>query len=69
MLVGEISIERLEQAINRAKSAFPSQDSVLSADVLALGDIYGLMIYHRARVLDVSSMGEAAKDALNRWAV
>ena len=64
-----ITITQLEDAINRARTRTPStgNESSLSADVAALGAVYGRLIFRNGLTVEVATLSERERDALGRW--
>ncbi len=51
-----ISIEKLEATINSLRHVVPPIDGVLSQELRILAEIYGNMIYMRARYIDLDKL-------------
>jgi hypothetical protein len=63
-----IHITDIESAINWWRDREPSPDGLQAcAPVLALAEVYGLMVYHRQSLVDEGSMPQAASEAWLRW--
>jgi len=64
-----ISLQQLEEAINRARSSHPATgtDACLHPDVAVLGGIYGEMIFRRLKLLNPALLGESQREVLARW--
>lgn len=56
-----ISIEELEATINRALRAAPPVNGRLSPELCILAEIYGNMIYARARSVDLEQLADDIK--------
>lgn len=64
-----IAIEKLEDAINRCRTAEPFSNGVLPHDMRLMGDVYGIMIYQRLRDYDISGESEETRKVLGKWLV
>jgi len=53
-----ISIEELEATINHVRRVAPPVDGVLSPDLRTLAEVYGTMIYARAKSVDLDLLAE-----------
>jgi hypothetical protein len=53
-----ISIEKLEATINHVRRVAPPVDGVLSQDLCTLAEVYGTMIYARAKSVDLDLLAE-----------
>lgn len=62
-----ISRNSIEAAINRCRSAEGTDGCTLPADVRALADVYGEMIYHRQEEVPADTLSAKAREAFNRW--
>lgn len=64
-----ISLQQLEQAINRARAAHPAsgKDARLHADVSLLGGVYGQMIYRRLKSMALDLFSPCELEAWHRW--
>jgi predicted Fe-S protein YdhL (DUF1289 family) len=63
-----LHITDIERAINWWRERSPSPDGILACDeVLALGEVYALMVYHHETECDEASMPPAAKAAWLAW--
>ncbi len=64
-----ISIGDLESAINRARAAQPARgaEGSLTREVATLGGLYGRLIWERAEGIDVASLSDAQRVALELW--
>ena len=63
-----IHINDVERAINWWRSRAPSPDGITAcAEVLALAEVYGLMVYHHEHECDEASMPARAKAAWLDW--
>ena len=63
-----IHITDIEQAINWWRAKTPSSDGLRACpEVLALAEVYGLLVYYRETEADASSMPPAALDAWMGW--
>lgn len=58
-----ISVEELEATINRIRLEKPPVDGCLSPELRVLAEIYGNMIYERAREVDLDQLPERIKPA------
>ena len=58
-----ITIEELEATINRIRLEKPPVDGRLSPELRVLAEIYGNMIYERAREVDLDQLPEKIKPA------
>ena len=58
----------IEAAINWWRERSPSPDGITAcAEVLALADVYGLMVYYRETLADEAAMPDAAAQAWLAW--
>ncbi len=64
----EIDIADLEAAINRCRHASSAGDRALARDLSLMADLYGLMIYRRARCTVIGDGHDALRAALTTWA-
>lgn len=64
-----VSRNAIEAAINRCKSVEGTDGCTLPADVRALADVWGNMIYHRLEEVPEDTLSEKARAALKRWSV
>ncbi|NBO03845.1 MAG: DUF3717 domain-containing protein [Betaproteobacteria bacterium] len=66
-----ISLQQLEQAINRARASSPSRgtDAQLDPEVSVLAGIYGQMIYYRLKTLALSALSPRELEAWQRWSL
>jgi hypothetical protein len=64
-----ISLQQLEEGINRARSLNPAtgSDACLHPEVATLGAIYGEMIFRRLRLLDPVWLEAGQRAMLERW--
>lgn len=62
-----ITIARLERAINDCRRVQPPVDYVLGPDLRKLATIWGEMIAKREAVLEIDTQSEARKEVLIRW--
>lgn len=63
-----IHITDIESAINWWREKSPSPDGITAcAEVRALAEVYGLMVYHREPECDESTMPTRAMDAWLEW--
>ncbi len=63
-----IHITDIESAINWWRARSPSPDGITAcAEVLALAEVYALMVYHHEPLADERSMPEAASAAWLAW--
>jgi hypothetical protein len=62
-----ISIEELEAIINKVRRAFPPVQGKLSPPLCILAEVYGVMIYDRARSIDIDGLTEETKLVLRDW--
>ncbi|MCX7211910.1 MAG: DUF3717 domain-containing protein [Burkholderiales bacterium] len=64
-----ISIGELESAINRARAAQPASgaEGSLTREVATLGGLYGRLIWERAEGVDVSTLNDAQRVAVELW--
>jgi len=62
-----ISIEELEKVINQVRRTAPPVDGVLSPALRIFAEIYGVMIYDRARLVDIDGLAEDARCEVLRW--
>ncbi|MFK7966778.1 MAG: DUF3717 domain-containing protein [Burkholderiaceae bacterium] len=64
-----ISIQMLEEAINMARRECPTPaaDHCLSADIKALAEIYGLLIFQGHSAFDAATLEPGTKDVLEHW--
>ncbi|MBT9459738.1 MAG: DUF3717 domain-containing protein [Burkholderiaceae bacterium] len=62
-----IHITDIESAINWWRARTPSDGLRACAEVLALAEVYGLMVYHRETQCDEDTMPTQAKQAWLRW--
>ncbi len=64
-----ITLNELEAAINRARTAQPASgaESSLGRDVSVLAGLYGRMIWERLERLDTDEISAPERAALNRW--
>ncbi|MEO7495284.1 MAG: DUF3717 domain-containing protein [Massilia sp.] len=62
-----ITIARLERAINDCRRVQPPVDYVLGPDLRKLATIWGEMIAKREAVLGIDTQSEARKEVLIRW--
>ncbi len=62
-----IHITDIESAINWWRAHSPSDGLRACAEVLALAEVYGLMVYYRENQCDEDTMPPEAKQAWLRW--
>ena len=62
-----ITIVQLESAINESRSVAPPVNGVLSADLRAMADLYGRMIYKKAATADLYAQSEHIRAAVLKW--
>ncbi|MBT9504402.1 MAG: DUF3717 domain-containing protein [Burkholderiaceae bacterium] len=62
-----IHITDIESAINWWRARLPSDGLQACAEVLALAEVYGLMVYQRETQCDEDTMPLEAKEAWLRW--
>ena len=63
-----IHITDIEAAINWWRARAPSPDGIRAcAEVLALAEVYGLLVYYRENEADETSMPKAAQSAWLAW--
>ena len=63
-----VHIVDLESAINWWRERSPSPDGISAcAEVRALAEVYGLMVYYREPLADEASMPRAAREAWLAW--
>ena len=63
-----LHITDIEAAINWWRARSPSADGITAcAEVLALAEVYALMVYERQSMLDEQTMPDAAKRAWLAW--
>ena len=63
----EIALECLEAAINKCKESTPLIACVLSPDLRRLCDVYGVMIYRKSAVMDVSGFSGETVNVVKKW--
>lgn len=66
-----ITINALEQAINRARHSEPAtgHESALSSDVSLLADLYGELIFRGHKAFQADSVSDTHRQVLSRWLV
>ena len=63
-----IHITDIEAAINWWRERSPSPDGITAcAEVLALAEVYALLVYYRESLADEHTMPRAAREAWLRW--
>lgn len=62
-----ITITQLETAINRLRESAPPVNYVLSADLRAVAEIYGGMIYAHAESIDLEQQPDALRQVVLKW--
>ncbi len=64
-----VTINDLEQAINRARQSAPASgsESALSADVSLLADLYGELIFRGHKAFRANTVSDEHQAALSRW--
>ena len=63
-----LHITDIEAAINWWRARSPSPDGITAcAEVLALAEVYALLVYHRGSTVDEDSMPDAARRAWLAW--
>jgi hypothetical protein len=62
-----ISIQELEAVINKALRGDPPVHGILSPSLCILAEIYGVMIYERARAIDIDTLAEETKLLVRQW--
>jgi predicted Fe-S protein YdhL (DUF1289 family) len=63
-----LHITDIESAINWWRERKPSPDGITAcAEVLALAEIYALMVYHHVNECDETSLTDAAREAWLAW--
>ncbi len=64
-----VTINELEQAINRARQSVPAtgHESALSADVSLLADLYGELIFRGHKAFRADSVSVRHQEVLERW--
>ena len=63
-----IHITDIESAINHWRERHPSPDGITACDeVLALAEVYALLVYYRESECDEASLPPAARDAWLAW--
>jgi uncharacterized protein len=63
-----IHISDIESAINWWRERSPSPDGITACrEVLALGEVYALLVYYRESECDEASMPQRAKEAWLAW--
>jgi uncharacterized protein len=63
-----LHITDIESAINWWRERSPSSDGISAcAEVRALAEVYGLMVYHRETLADEASMPARAREAWLAW--
>jgi hypothetical protein len=67
MNMPEISIERLEKAINDCRLIQPPVQGVLGSELRVLATIWGEMIAKKETSLDISAQPPAHLTVLRRW--
>jgi len=66
--MASIHITDIEAAINWWRERSPSPDGLRACDeVLALAEVYALMVYYREPVCDEATMPQAARQAWLAW--
>jgi Protein of unknown function (DUF3717) len=68
-ILTQISLSDLEVAINRARAAMPTQgvNHELAADVAALANLYGKMIYYKQVVVPIQLLSDSEQIVLLNW--
>ncbi|MDR0480721.1 MAG: DUF3717 domain-containing protein [Gallionellaceae bacterium] len=51
-----LTIQGISDAIHQCVQAHPNVDHAISAETSALADIYGFMIFHRAKEIDFGKL-------------
>ena len=62
-----ITIVELDSAINESRSVAPPVNGVLSADLRAMADLYGRMIYEKVTTADLYAQSEHIRAAVLKW--
>ncbi len=64
-----ISIGDLESAINRARAVQPASgvEGSLTREVATLGGLYGRLIWERAEGIDMATLSDAQRVAIELW--
>ena len=63
-----IHITDIEAAINWWRAQFPSEDGITACpEVLALAEVYALMVYHHEHEADESTLPAVAREAWLEW--
>ncbi len=63
-----LHITDIESAINWWRERFPSPDGITAcAEVRALAEVYGLLVYYHEREVDENTLPPAARDAWLAW--